>query len=322
MTTPHSPPKRRTTRTRVIRVLLFVAVAVSLVITLRGLDPGHLWAVVTDADPRWLTLAVLANVASQVTRALGWNAMFTGSRIRLGLLVRIEFAVQAAAAVSPEGVGEFVRVGYLLREGVARTVTVTLMLVRKFFSSLGLVPFLVVIWWPGSGMPGWAVAVAWAYLAVLTVESLLIVRVARTPSAPAREGRLRQIVFDARTALGPVRRPRVFAEVGAAGLVTRALDLVAAAAVAKALGLGLSAAVLVLVLLSVEVSNIMPTLPGQVGTFEAAVLAATAGVLGQAEGLAFALVFHAQQVLPQIPLGMMTMAGRSLLPNRSKQDPT
>nr|WP_268980324.1 MULTISPECIES: lysylphosphatidylglycerol synthase transmembrane domain-containing protein [Streptomyces] len=299
---------------------MFAAVAVSLVFTLRGMDPDHLWTALAAADPRWLAVAVLANVASQVTRALGWNAMFTESRIRFPLLVRIEFAVQAAAAVSPEGVGEFVRVGYLLREGVTRTVTVTLMLVRKFFSSLGLVPFLVVLWWPGSGVPGWAVAVAWAYLAVLTAESVLIVRVARTPSGPAREGRLRRIVFDARTSLGPVRHPRVFSEVGAAGVATRGLDLVAATAVAKALGLELSAAVLVLVLLSIEVSNILPTLPGQLGTFEAAVLGATAGVLGQAEGLAFALVFHAQQVLPQIPLGMMTMAGNSLLRDRSEQD--
>ncbi|CAM5352538.1 Flippase-like domain-containing protein OS=Streptomyces tendae OX=1932 GN=GUR47_28000 PE=4 SV=1 [Streptomyces tendae] len=107
---------------------------------------------------------------------------------------------------------------------------------------------------------------------------------------------------------------------GAAGVATRGLDLVAATAVAKALGLGLSAAVLVLVLLSIEVSNILPTLPGQLGTFEAAVLGATGGVLGQAEGLAFALVFHAQQVLPQIPLGMMAMAGNSLLRDRSEQD--
>jgi uncharacterized membrane protein YbhN (UPF0104 family) len=234
--------------------------------------------------------------------------------------VRIEFAVQAAAAVSPEGVGEFVRIGYLLREGIARTVTVTLMLVRKFFSSLGLVPFLVLVWWPGSDVPGWAAAVAWVYLAVLTVESVLIVRVARTPSAPAREGRLRKVVFDARTALGPVRRPRVFAEVGAAALGTRALDFLAAVAIAKALDLPLSVAVLVVVLLSIEVSNILPTLPGQLGTFEAAVLGATAGVLGQAEGLAFALVLHVQQVLPQIPLGMIAMADTSILRNRSKRD--
>ncbi|WP_438290599.1 lysylphosphatidylglycerol synthase transmembrane domain-containing protein [Streptomyces sp. HUAS TT7] len=301
-----------------------MAVGISLVITLWGMDLGHLWVALKAADWRWLVLAALANVASQTTRAIGWNAMFTESRIRFPLLVRIEFAAQAAAAVSPEGVGEFVRIGYLLREGIARTVTVTLMMVRKFFSSLGLVPFLVpflvFVWWPGSDVPGWAATVAWVYLAVLTVESVLIVRVARTPSAPAREGRLRKVVFDARTALGPVRRPRVFAEVGAAALATRALDFLAAVAIAKALDLPLSVAVLVVVLLSIEVSNILPTLPGQLGTFEAAVLGATAGVLGQAEGLAFALVLHVQQVLPQIPLGMIAMADTSILRNRSKRD--
>ncbi|WP_329378375.1 flippase-like domain-containing protein [Streptomyces sp. NBC_01351] len=320
MTPTESPPKDHSTRDRVIRTLLFAAVGVSLVVTLWGMDPGHLWAALEAADWRWLAVAVLANVASQVSRAVGWNALFTESRIRFSLLVRIEFAVQAAAAVSPEGVGEFVRIGYLLREGVARTVTVALMVVRKFFSSLGLVPFLVFIWWPGSNVPGWASAVAWVYLAVLLVAFVLIVRVVRTPSAPAREGRLRTIVFDARTALGPVRRPRVFAEVGVAAVVARALDLLAAVVIAKALDLRLSVAVLVLVLLSIEVSNVLPTLPGQLGTFEAAVLGATVGALGQAEGLAFALVLHAQQVLPQIPLGMIAMADNSLLRNRSKRD--
>lgn len=115
-------------------------------------------------------------------------------------------------------------------------------------------------------MRGWAVAVAWVYPAVLTVMSVLIVRVARTPSAPAREGRLRKIVFDARTALGPVRGPRVYAKVGAAAVVTRALDFLAAVTIAKALDLRLPVAVLVLVLLPIEVSNILPTLPGQPGT--------------------------------------------------------
>lgn len=320
MTGTGSRAESRVTRERVFQVLLLVAVAVSLVFTLRDLAPGRLWAVLRAADPSWLALAALANVASQVTRALGWNVMFSESRIRFTRLVRIEFAVQAAAAVSPEGAGEFIRVGYLARAGVARTVTVTLMMARKYFSSLGLVPFLVVVWWPGSGVPGWGLVVAWAYLAVLTAETVLVVRGARAPSAPVREGRLRRMVFEARTALGPVRRPRVFAEVGTAALLTRALDLVAATAVAKALDLRLSAAVLVLVLLSIEVSNVLPTLPGQLGTFESAVLAATAGALGETEGLAFALVFHAQQVLPQIPLGMIAMVGNRFLRDRPERD--
>ncbi|KOV57807.1 hypothetical protein ADL01_39545 [Streptomyces sp. NRRL WC-3618] len=93
-----------------------------------------------------------------------------------------------------------------------------------------------------------------------------------------------------------------------------------AVAVARALDLRLSAAVLVLILLSVEVSNILPTLPGQLGTFEAAVLGATAGALGQAEGLAFAPAFHARQILPRIPLGMITMLGNTFPRDRSEQD--
>ena len=55
-------------------------------------------------------------------------------------------------------------------------------------------------------------------------------------------------------------------------------------------------------------SSVLPAAPGQIGTFEAAVLIATAGPLGQVDGLALALAFHAQQVLPQAPLGMMAMA--------------
>src|SRR5690606_16572538 len=160
----------------------------------------------------------------------------------------------------------------------------------------------------------------WLYVAVLTVETVLIVRVARTPSAPTREGRLRKVVFDARTALGPVRRPRVFAEVGAAAVATRAPDFLAAVAVARALDLPLSVTVLAVSLLSLELSNVLRTWPGQLGAFEAAVLGATAGVLGQAVGLAFALVLHAQQTLPQIPLGMIAMADTSILRNRSKRN--
>lgn len=67
----------------------------------------------------------------------------------------------------------------------------------------------------------------------------------------------------------------------------------AAVAVARALDLRLTAAVLVLVLLSIEVSNILPTLPGQ-----------------------------PQQVLPQIPLGMMAMAGTSYRRERTERNST
>jgi uncharacterized membrane protein YbhN (UPF0104 family) len=293
---------------RLIQVLLLVAVVVGLFSALRGLDVSRLWASLGSADSVWLIAGVLVNLASQTTRAIGWNAMLTEPRIRFARLVRIEFAVQAAAAVSPEGAGEFIRLGYLLKEGVARTVTVTLLLVRKFFSSLGLVPLFVVIWWPGNGVPAWGALVISAYLAVLAVVSVLILLVARAPTAPAREARLSRFVFEARTALGPVRRPQVITQVGGAAVLTRVFDMTGVLVTARSLGIDLPWAIAVLILLSVEVSNLLPTAPAQVGTFELAVLIATAGTLDHVEGLALALVFHAQQILPQIPIGIAAIA--------------
>lgn len=313
-------PRRTSLRDRVTRVLLLAAVAVGLVFALEGQDLSGLWSALAAADPGFLAVAALANVASQATRALGWNVILTGQRIGFARLVRLEFAVQAAAAVSPEGAGEFLRVGYLSREGVPRVVTVTLMLVRKYFSSLGLVPFLVAVWWPGSGVPTWGVVVAGVYVAVLTVGTLLILAVSRAPTEPVRATRWRRIVYEARTALGPVRRPRAVNEVAGAAVLTRALDLAALLTVAHALDLDLPWAAAVLVVLSIEVSNLLPTAPAQVGTFEAAVLIATAGTLGQVEGLTLALVFHAQQILPQIPLGMIAMAGSSIVRDHLKTE--
>lgn len=56
--------------------------------------------------------------------------------------------------------------------------------------------------------------------------------------------------------------------------------------------------VVVLILLALEFAMVIPSAPAQVGMFEAAVLIATAGALGPVEGLALALVFHAQQIVP------------------------
>lgn len=305
---------------RTLRILLPAGVIVALVFALDGLDLDRLWSAVTDAEPVWLIIGVLANVVSQTARALGWNVMLAGRPIRFSRLLRIEFAAQAAAAVTPEGAGELLRVGYLFHEGIPRTVTLTIMFVRKFFSNAGLVPFLVVIWWPGSGAPTWAVVTAWVYTAVLAVEASVILIAARTPATPARQTRLRRLVFDARRALRPVRRPRAVAEVTGAVLLTRSCDLLALFAVAQALDLDLPWAVAVLVLLALEFAMILPTAPAQVGTFEAAVLIATAGAFGQVDGLALALVFHAQQMLPQIPIGMAAMLEGRIVRDRSKGD--
>lgn len=82
-------------------------------------------------------------------------------------------------------------------------------------------------------------------------------------------------------------------------MTTRLLDVGAALLIMSALRIPASPALAVFALLLVEISNVLPTAPGQLGSFDAAVLSAAGGVLPGAEAVAFALLLHAQQVLPQ-----------------------
>lgn len=293
----------------VVRVILLLGIVIGGFLLLRKLNLDQLWSGLRHANVFLLALAIFANLLSQVTRALGWNSLLPRP-IPFFRLVRYEFTAQAASAVSPEGTGELVRVGLLRDEGVPRTVTVTLMAVRKLFSSLGLVPLLPLVWLTGGNVPSWAAKLAAGYVAVLIMVSVLVLRAARPPADRTRTTRLRRLLFDTRAALGPIRRPRVAAEVAGAAVLTRVLDLAALLIVARSLDVQLSLAVGVFVLLLIEVSGVLPAAPAQLGTFEAAVLLATIGTLDHVDAVALALVFHAQQILPQLPFGVMGIAAR------------
>jgi uncharacterized membrane protein YbhN (UPF0104 family) len=72
-------------------------------------------------------------------------------------------------------------------------------------------------------------------------------------------------------------------------LLTRLLDVAAALMIMAGLGMPVSPPLAVFALLLVEISNVLPTAPGQLGSFDAAVLAAAAGFVTGEQAVAFAL---------------------------------
>lgn len=108
----------------------------------------------------------------------------------------------------------------------------------------------------------------------------------------------------------------------AAAVATRTLDLVGAGAVLASLGLTLPLWQIVLVLVLIEVSNVLPSAPAQLGTFEAAVLLGVAGALPAAQSVAFALLLHTQQMLPQVVAGLAVMISprHPHQPSRARQE--
>ena len=83
------------------------------------------------------------------------------------------------------------------------------------------------------------------------------------------------------------------------------LDALAAFVVMRALHIELSLLAAVLVVFFIDFSNALPAAPGHLGTFEVGALYSLGFLgVGQDAALAFALVFHAQQALPQIVFGL------------------
>lgn len=291
-----------------VTVLLFATLVFGLWWLLHDVDLDRTWTVLRRADPLLLTLAVVANLASQVTRALVWAALLAPHSIPFARLVRYELTAQGASAVTPEGGGELIRLAQLRSEGVPVATTVAIVAVHKLLSSAALAPLLVVLFWaPTGSLPGWGIAAASGYVAVMAALVAALAAVARPPrpedaddgAQGGRAGRLRAFLGDLRQGVAPLRRrgPLVASVVSA--LSTRLLDIAAALMIMEALGMPYSPALAVFALLLVELSNVLPTAPGQLGSFDAAVLIAAAGFVPGESALAFGVLLHAQQVLPQ-----------------------
>jgi uncharacterized membrane protein YbhN (UPF0104 family) len=126
----------------------------------------------------------------------------------------------------------------------------------------------------------------------------------RPPSAEHGPlSRLRGIADRMRAGVAPLRRRRTIIAALVSALLTRLLDVAAALMIMAGLGMPVSPPLAVFALLLVEISNVLPTAPGQLGSFDAAVLAAAAGFVTGEQAVAFALLLHAQQILPQAVAG-------------------
>lgn len=287
----------------VVRLVLVACCFIALWLLLKNINLDLVVNSVSSAR-RWpLLLAICLNLGSQVLRATTWKVLLNASNpVRMRRLVHYEFIAQAATALSPEGTGELLRLQLLKRDGVPMATTGALIGARKLFSSLGLVPFAIALPWAAPTLPSWALLVVYAYAGLLTVLFIGLCIIVRRPRRSGRKGRLSRML----DGLKPLEQWRVtvLSLLIAAG--TRATDIMAAVLIGVAIHLQASITLAVFALLLVEVSSLLPAAPAQLGTFEAAVVTAATVLqhLGKASSLTFAVLLHAQQVLPQIIVGL------------------
>jgi uncharacterized membrane protein YbhN (UPF0104 family) len=286
---------------RLGRVLAVIAVAAACVLLFRRLDPARVGAALASASWSLVALAAALNLLQVGLRSLLLQAMLAPLRaVAVARLCRYNLAMFAANNLLPARAGELVRIHLLrARESVPAEAGLAVALVEKLLDAVALL--LIALPLPLL-LPALPRPVSFTTLAC-GVGGLVGLGAAWwvARSADGEGGRWARFAHGAAV----VGRPRAFAAALGWSLASHLLDGVAIAVCLAALHLRLAPAAPLVVLLAVTMVLALPSLPGGVGALEVgAVVALRLLGVEPERALAFALVYHAMQVVPVTLLGL------------------
>jgi uncharacterized membrane protein YbhN (UPF0104 family) len=314
-------PHTRAVLGRAARVVALAALAVACILFVRRLDAAPLLAALASASLPLVALAAAVNLAQVGVRALFLRALLAPMQtVGLWRLCRYTLAMFAANNLLPARAGELVRIELLRsREQVPPSAAVAVAMVEKVLDAIAvlllalplplLLPHLprsvsLVIGLLGAGGP---IALASAYAVARWGERA--------------NGWLGQFARGAAV----VRQGRSLSAALGWALLSHVVDAAMIALCLAALDLHLPLASSLLVLLAVTLVLALPSGPAGIGSLELGAVAALR-LLGvdEARALAFALVYHAIQVIPVTVLGMngVRLAARGAGSSAAKQRPT
>ena len=326
---PRSDPRTRLIalrrgRTTGARVLAITGILISLLFayfSVRGLELEQLWAALRRyryvyALPAAGTLAI-----GVALRAWRWQLLFEQRRrprysdVSTALLVGYLYNT-----ILPARAGEVARVHVLgRRAGLSRAEVLATVIVERAYDIVVLVlllalaiPFLPPVPWLSA-----ALAVGLAAAAVLASAAALahrsgrgLVRLLRPlrwiPRLNAE--RVARMTAGSIAGLEGVRRPRAAAIAVAVTAVSWAALCASTWLLLLGADIGAGAGAAALVVVATNLVLVIPSSPAALGAFEAAtVVALAAHGVERADALSFALIMHALNALPYIPLGYLAL---------------
>lgn len=293
------------TRLRRLRPLLVLlaAVAVGLLLWLRGPDWGAVGDSLAQMSWTWALAAVLLNLLSAVVRALAWRTVVVQAvaepHPRYRDLFSAFFVGVFANGVVPGRAGEVARVGVLVRHMPRR---------RGLWPALigSVLAHRLLEIFPSFGLIAWVLIAArvprWAHLALLVllglgsalfVVGILLARRHEHGESPGA-GRVRAVATRVRQGLGVLRRPRPAVLAATLQTIAWTLQLGAVWIAMRAFHLSLPVAAAAVVLALMNVALILPLWPGNVGLQQAAVaLPLIAYGVAYAHGFAYGIGLQA-----------------------------
>lgn len=307
-----APPivaKRTSWLSIALRVLAIAAIAVALWWFVRSIDRKALADALRGAKLWPLVLAATLNFVCLFGKAVCWRILFAPRhRVSVIRLFRYTIASFAASAIAPARAGEVLRVWTLKRrDGVPPADTAAVAVTEKLLDGMTMLLLVAPVPLLLPGLPSWvAGAIALCSAIAIALFVALFVAVGRVDATRTGDGKLRTIVRQFIGGMHALRDPkRVAAAMGVLTLVWAA-DLGEVLAVQHALGIDLPIAAGLLILFTLNLTIMVPSTPAQVGALEVGAMAALELLhVERAPALAFALLYHALQVIPLIAAGLI-----------------
>jgi uncharacterized protein (TIRG00374 family) len=289
-----------------LRVFAIIAVVVALWWFVRELDLAALGRALSAAKIWPLAVAAVLNFVCMLGKAACWRIMLAPRhRVATLRLFRYTIAAFAASAIAPARAGEVLRVWILKRrDGVPAPDTAAVAVAEKLLDGMSMLILVAPVPWLLPGLPSWvagAIALCAAIAIALFVTLFIAVRRVARAKVTRAPGLVRRFI----AGLHALRSPRrVLGSLGILLLVWAA-DLGEVTAVLYAVGIDLPVVAGLLILFTLNLTIMVPSTPAGVGALEVGALVALDLLhVRHEQALAFALLYHALQVIPIIVVGL------------------
>jgi uncharacterized protein (TIRG00374 family) len=296
--------------TSAIRILVIAAIIAALWWFIREMDFAALGRALRSAKLWPLVVAAILNFVCLLGKAVCWRLMLAPRhKVSVLRLFRYTIAAFAASAIAPARAGEVLRVWTLKRrDGVPAADTAAVAVAEKLLDGISMLIIVAPVPWLLPGLPSWvagAIGLCAAIAVVLFIA--LFIAVGRVDAVgQANETKLRALIRSFLAGMHVLRSPkRVLGALGVLLLVWAA-DLGEVMAVLYAVDIHLPVAAGLLILFTLNLTISLPSTPAQVGALEVGALAALDLLhTGHEAALAFALLYHALQIIPLIAAGLL-----------------
>jgi uncharacterized protein (TIRG00374 family) len=291
------------------KAILGVAISVlSLVISIRTFDLGDIWRALEQAHYPWIIPAVLLYLGALGARTLRMRVLFRPERaVPFNEMLATMSMGRGANNIYPFRVGEIVRWALFNRlNGISGSLALASILIERVFDGLTMLLFLVVVSLTG-GIPAEWQEAAWGALALFGVALAGIYALVLWPQqaqalvnwlvghlVPARfQGRVQGVATRLILSFATIKSVGSLTLVLLFSLTVWAFETAMYRTMMTAFGFGVDFNRLMLMSAAANLATSLPSAPGNIGTFDGAVILTLKPVIGESLAIAYISLLHA-----------------------------